>query len=230
MWKCPVCSTTVNSNGVAFSGLRSCSLHVASKAKTDLSHMIWVKSIEPDVDYSWSNNEIGQVIADEVLDSQPQEDTARTVTLIPIDPKHEIGRYGSDVESHLRKIVETVLVDKYGKGHWADNDWFIRGIPVSVQRKCMEKRIETRSSEPPLNFATLVEFLSIVEGKNWKLFEPHLRPVGFKDQGQFKIDFRRFNDLRNLTHGAREEVPSAEDLDFAQDFADRIREVGESLS
>lgn len=230
MWTCPVCSTTVKSNGMPFTGLRSCTLHVASKAFTDLSHMAWLKKIDPNIDYNWSNNQIADVVFDEVQESQPPADPPRTETLIPTDPKHQIGRYGSDVESDLRMIVETVLVDEHGEGHWVDSAWFIQGVPISVQKKCNERRIDIRSSEPPLNFATLVEFLTIIEGKNWQLFEPRFRAFGFKDQGQFKSDFRRFNDLRNLTHGAREEVPSAEDLDFALDFADRIGGVRQSLS
>jgi len=83
-----------------------------------------------------------------------------------------------------------------------------------------------KSHEPPLNFATLVEFHEIIDySKNWTHFEPHIRNAGFKDRKEFKDEFNRFNSLRNLIHGARETTPDQEDLDFAQEFSDRLSEL-----
>jgi len=102
--------------------------------------------------------------------------------------------------------------------------WWPKGVPLNVRKKLAVAREEAGAQEAPLSFAHVVDFLEIIDhSKNWPLFAVRLRAAGFGDRKEFKSDFVRFNELRNLLHGAREQMPDAADLDFAREFAERIR-------
>lgn len=230
-WKCPVCRTEVKSDGAPFTSLWSCSLHVASKAKTDRRHMGWIRRVEPAADRSnWTNNELAEVIQDAVSEAQNAHPVSSGETSGTLHPREELGRLGSRVEADLKVLITATLSSHYGEGHWCNSDWFVNGIPIPVQKKCLEKRIEQRSVEPPLNFATLLEFLSIIESKNWPLFDNALRAIGFRDKKSFQKAFRRFNCLRNLTHGARDVAVSEQDIEDARRFADQITSITKDVA
>lgn len=193
--------------------------------------MGWIRRVEPAADRSnWTNNELAEVIQDAVSEAQNAHPVSSGETSGTLHPREELGRLGSRVEADLKDLITATLSSHYGEGHWCNSDWFVNGIPIPVQKKCLEKRIEQRSVEPPLNFATLLEFLSIIESKNWPLFDNALRAIGFRDKKSFQKAFRRFNCLRNLTHGARDVAVSEQDIEDARRFADQITSITKDVA
>jgi hypothetical protein len=206
---------------------------VASKALrggSDRSHWLWVHRIEPEVDQSWTNNEIAKIINEDVAEFQQTfMNDQFTVTLVPEDPKTQIGGAGTRAERGFKALVDRVLVAAYGEGHWCESEWWRKGVPLGVRKKTLERREDTSSFEEPLSFAVLFDFHDIIIHKNnWQVFQPIMRGIGFRDQSAFKSEFNKFNDLRNLTHSAREAMPTDEQLVFANEFANRITAAAES--
>ncbi len=227
-WICPVCQSSSKSDGSPLTSPWSCALHIASKALTEpypRRHLIWSQKINPDIDPRrknphWKNNKIATEILQAVNDSQPKQAAASGTSR---SPKAAVGQLRTEAESLLKNFVVNGLQRRFGPGNWAESIWWTDGVPTNVRADLVRRRELAKSMESPLAWGHPVEFLEIITSSlAWPIFEPPLKGAGFRDQRAFRDQLVKFNEIGNLTHGAREKEPSTEDVQFARDFVDML--------
>jgi hypothetical protein len=238
---CPICRTTIKTNGDQFSGLRSIALHVAGKAKGLADHhRSWVYHVVPSVDIkSATINQIGDQIEFYVSEAVQELETTESIRDVLIDQASdtfEVGAPGGrsekeleqyitaykliwTTETRLHTFVATILIE-LRKGSW----W--TAFPNDLQQKCLERAQQDNHRSPLHCYIDLLDFGDIIK-HNKDVFSnafDRLRTEYKDPRAEFHSKLRRVNDLRILVmHPVRQVAPSHDDLATLERFAAFVR-------
>jgi len=128
---------------------------------------------------------------------------------------YELG-YGR-IEPAIDAYIKHRLKEAFGE---MDNRWWVEGIPIKVQKKCSERRIENRSLESDDHFLNILDYEEIIKA-NWDIFSELFTPPGLENAGKSRrLDWlKKFNTIRQkYTHPQRENVTESE-LHFLRELA-----------
>lgn len=100
----------------------------------------------------------------------------------------------ADLEVELHRFVRQVLEHEFGS---TSDDWWRRGVPLSVRKSCVQAREE--DAEPLADLFAYTTFINLAEilEKNWALFCGRVPPAWSKDRKNLLADLKRLNTIRN---------------------------------
>lgn len=120
----------------------------------------------------------------------------------------EVKDLSSDLQRKINIFVIETLKDIHG------DSWWIKSVPIDVQKACATKAIDNRSTEPHENFLLLLDYQRIISDKeNWKIFSETFTPPGYESKSKSsRLEwFVPFNNIRNkLSHPERDVVTEDE--------------------
>jgi hypothetical protein len=125
----------------------------------------------------------------------------------------DLYEHVSEAEIALHDLVSRVLTQTFGKqesGYWR------KGVPVSIRKKCQERREgDEEPCDSALQYTTLIELSQIIRD-NWTLFQPLLPKEYQSNRKILTTDFARLNWIRNaVMHPVKRRRWSENDFQFA---------------
>lgn len=227
-WQCPSCSVTTNSQGIALSGSRAVSLHVAGKIKSgDPTHRQWatreVGEVIQALRYG-SINTLADEIEPRVIDINRELEKLILHKLEERDANDEPNvlayRYIANIEIPLHKCVRQALMEMYGEG---EDEWWAKGVPMTIRKDCASRREESARREELYAHTYLIDLKTIVE-KNRALFESRLHAVNKQAnlQKEFLDGITKCNEIRNRVMHTMHPI-SEEDLSFLRQMRALVR-------
>ncbi|PLW79927.1 hypothetical protein C0585_05255 [Candidatus Woesearchaeota archaeon] len=130
---------------------------------------------------------------------------------------YEIGTF---IEKDLiHKKVETNLKNKFG-----EENWWLQGVPVEVQKGAGIRKIEEQSKKHESNFLTLIEYRKIIQ-KNWDIMENEFSDPNAKSGKKNKTEWMvSFNNIRKKYSHPQRESCTEEDLNNLKYFKNFLEE------
>jgi hypothetical protein len=101
-------------------------------------------------------------------------------------------------EERCRRVEVNLADFVLGVVRRAGDEWWTRRIPLPIRQKCAERQEEEACRWPKEAYFDLIDFKTII-GKEWMLFEPHLRAVGLQGGKEKSLSWLdRLNELRRM--------------------------------
>jgi hypothetical protein len=126
----------------------------------------------------------------------------------------------ADLEVDLHRFVRQVLERDFGSN---SDDWWRRGVPLSVRKSCVQAREE--DAEPladPFAYTTFINLAEILE-KNWALFSGRIPPAWSKDRKKLLADLKRLNTIRNaVMHPVKDRRWDEGDFTFVKSILGQV--------
>jgi DNA sulfur modification protein DndB len=93
------------------------------------------------------------------------------------DKAEEIG--DKELQPLMRKLIVKKLKEEFG-----EQNWWMDGIPTNIQKKCAERKIDSKTNEHESNFLSLPDYEPIIKYKNSKhLWIDDFTEPGTEQQG-----------------------------------------------
>lgn len=216
-WNCPVCNIACNSRGEPFVSEWAVACHIAGKVNIgDKLHRSWAINKSFGVDFK----DTIPKIAEKLLWAVTEEYRERARAIHFTRPSNVLYERVSTIEVRLHNFIKDVLINEYGS---SENEWWIKGIPLTVRKKCADRQEEDDLKQERYAYRDLIDMQSILNS-NWRLYEPYLKKV--KNECESKKYFLdclgKLNEIRKVVmHPVRELESLTEETQFL-DWFDKL--------
>ncbi len=226
-WACPVCNASRNASGEPLVSEWAVACHIAGKMRTgDRLHKSWALSKAPDLEVKAKQFKIAERLTWAVVEAQREQEMLKETRQIkmPQVPFEKISK----IERSLHKFIENTLKREFVN---SDQEWWVKGIPMTVRRDCAQRREEDDQKQNLYNYTYLIDLQSILN-KNWALFEANFQNVSkqCKSKNEFLNNLAKLNEIRNfIMHPVRQQDElSPEETQFLDWFDNLTREFASS--
>jgi len=133
-----------------------------------------------------------------------------------VDGTHDAWHIINDLEGLFHTDVLCTL-----KGHFGiqNDDWWVRGVPLEIRRKCGDLRENEGRIKRDDQYLHLINYREIVMA-NWELFEIKFSLAGSGRSKSAKTEWLvKLNEIRNVTHhrskwpASKEQVRTVREID-----------------
>lgn len=191
---CPVCNVSTGASGPFVSDW-AVACHIAGKARTgDRLHRSWALSKVGDLDFKSTLNDIALHLQWAVVEAFRERKTPEES---PSNQRLK-GPYEkiSAIERRLHKFIENTLKREFGE---SEEEWWVKGIPLSIRQKCMNRREEDNRRQDEYSYTDLIDLQPILNN-NWRLFEVDFKRTSSqcKSKNEFLNSLGKLNEIRKV--------------------------------
>ncbi|HSG25716.1 MAG TPA: hypothetical protein VLA32_06325 [Anaerolineales bacterium] len=131
-----------------------------------------------------------------------------------IDFRGDMYKYIVDIELSLHEYIRKILID-----HFGEDDWFKKGIPKNIQKKCYQVMNDDEYEiEDPFCYTVFIDLGEIIS-KNSNIFNSRLPNYYSTNIKKLKLDIKRLNDIRNIVmHPIKRKNWELDDFYFVREF------------
>ncbi len=221
VWKCPVCKASGGASG-PFVSEWAVACHVAGKARTgDRLHKSWALSKSPDLDVRDTIPRIAERLTWAVVEAQKEQEIIKES--IKNQRIQEPYERISTIEIRLHKFIENVVKKEFGE---SEDDWWVKGVPLSIRKKCADRREEDIQRQALYAYTDLIDLQSILNN-NWRLFELSFQRISkqCKSKNVFLSSLGKLNEIRKIImHPVRKQGELSEEIQFLNWFDNLTKE------
>jgi len=138
----------------------------------------------------------------------------------------DMYEYIYTIETNLHKVIKNILIKQYGTG---DKGWWEKGIPLTIRKKCAERREEDLECESYC-YTDLIDLSNILFFKNkklkmnnWNIIKEKLPVIANYEKNKLETNLIRLNYIRKaVMHPVRDIRISDNDFKFVFDFRNSL--------
>ena len=130
------------------------------------------------------------------------------------------------IEPMIDEFIKAKLQREFG-----EKKWWSEGVPIQIQKKCSEERIEKRSSEPDWNFLNTIHYEMIIE-KKWELLGDYFTQPGMGSKSKSnKLGWlRTFNAIRQKYSHPQREHTTEKEYRFLVEIKDMVTNLSQGMT
>jgi len=129
-----------------------------------------------------------------------------------------------EIEIRLHKFIENTLKREFGE---SGDKWWVEGIPLSIRKKCVDRREEDGRRQDEYYYTDLIDLQSILNN-NWRFFEVNFQRISkqCKSKNELLNGLGKLNEIRKvIMHPIRQQDElSEEENEFLDLFGSLIEE------